>query len=81
MVTNTVMSDNLDKLADVLNVPVVRVTYEVSGDQPLHPDPDVVSRMREIAISNDCGFGCKIYADPLSNVRVLAHNRNYGCRA
>lgn len=56
------------------------VTYEVSGDQPLHPDPDVVSRMHEVAINMACGFGCKIYADPRSNVRVLAHNRSYGCR-
>lgn len=54
-------------------------TYEVSGTEPLHPDPNVASRMREAEIDNTCGFGCKIYADPRSNVRVLAHNRTYGC--
>lgn len=56
----------------------VRVTYEVSGDEPLHPDPQVAARMYEIGMSN-CGFGCKVYADPNSRVRVLAHNSSYGC--
>jgi hypothetical protein len=56
----------------------VEVTYEVASDEPLHPDPSVVARMREFALG-DCGFGCKIYADPKSNVKVLAHNRSYGC--
>lgn len=53
-------------------------TYEVSGTEPLHPDPSVAARMREVELSN-CEFGCKIYADPRSSVRVLAHNRNYNC--
>jgi hypothetical protein len=53
-------------------------TYEVSGNEPLHPDPTVTARMSEIMLSN-CAFGCKIYADPRSNVKVLAHNRTYGC--
>jgi hypothetical protein len=57
----------------------VSFTYEVSGTQPLHPDPQVAARFREVDISN-CEFGCKIYADPRSNVRVLAHHRVYGCR-
>jgi len=56
------------------------ITYEVSTKEPIHPDPDVVARMREVAIDNRCGYGCKVYADPLSNVRVLGHNSNYGCR-
>ena len=56
------------------------VTYEVGHNEPLHPDPAIASRMMEVGISNSCGFGCKIYKDPLSRVRVLAHNSNYGCR-
>lgn len=55
------------------------MTYTVGHAEPLHPDPTVVNRMREVAIG-ECGFGCKVYADPLSAVRVLAHNSNYGCR-
>lgn len=55
------------------------ITYVVSHDEPLHPDSGVMARMREVAISS-CPFGCKIYADPVSSVRVLAHNSNYGCR-
>jgi hypothetical protein len=55
------------------------VTYEVSHTEPLHPDPAVVSRMREVAIGA-CPLGCKVYADPRSAVRVLAHNAAYGCR-
>ena len=54
-------------------------TYETSCFEPLHPDPEVASRFREFELSN-CEFGCKIYADPLSNVKVLAHNSMYGCR-
>lgn len=56
----------------------IEITYEVSTDEPLHPDPQVAMRMYEIALSN-CKFGCKIYADPWSNVRVIAHNNAYGC--
>lgn len=54
------------------------VTYEVSYNEPLHPDPAVASRMYEYAIGK-CGNGCKIYADPRSGVKVLAHNSNYNC--
>lgn len=54
-------------------------TYEVSYNEPLHPDPEVCARMREAGFSTTCEFGCKIYADPRSKVRVLAHNSNYGC--
>ena len=32
--------------------------------------------MREVALG-PCG--CKVYADPRSAVRVLAHNSAYGC--
>lgn len=53
-------------------------TYEVSSKEPLHPDPTVAARMIEVELSN-CKFGCKIYADPLSSVRVLAHHNVYGC--
>jgi hypothetical protein len=53
-------------------------TYEVGYRQPLHPDKTVVARLREVALSN-CKFGCKIYADPLSAVRILGHNNAYGC--
>jgi hypothetical protein len=58
----------------------MNITYTVGGTEPVHPDPDVRARMREVGIDNTCGFGCKVYADPLSNVRVLAHNSAYGCR-
>ena len=54
-------------------------TWEVSWNEPLHPDPTVVARMREVAIGH-AQFGCKIYADPQSNARILAHNSAYGCR-
>lgn len=54
------------------------VTYEVSTKEPLHPDPLIAARMLEVELSN-CEFGCKIYADPKSSVRVLAHNSTYGC--
>lgn len=54
-------------------------TYEVSGNESLHPDPQVAARFLEAAISN-CEFGCKIYADSESSVRVLAHNSAYGCK-
>lgn len=57
----------------------VSFTYEVSSGEPIHPDPAVAARFREADIG-DCGYGCKIYADPRSNVRVLAHHRVYGCR-
>ena len=58
--------------------PKLTVTYEVGTDQHLHPDSSVCVRMEEVAIGN-CGFGCKIYADPRSNLTVLAHNSSYGC--
>lgn len=54
-------------------------TYETGIDEPLHPDPQVAARFREEHIS-DCVNGCKIYSDPRSDVLVLAHNSNYGCR-
>ncbi len=60
------------------NIRKISWTYEVSHTEPLHPDPEVVSRMREVGFGN-CPFGCKIYADPRSAVRVLAHNSAYGC--
>lgn len=55
------------------------ITYETGTDEPLHPDFTVAARLIEVAIS-DCEYGCKIYADPRSNVTVLGHNRLYGCR-
>lgn len=58
---------------------LLEVTYEVSVGNPIHPDFAVCCRLEEFAIS-DCENGCKIYADPLSNVKVLAHNATYGCR-
>jgi hypothetical protein len=61
------------------------ITFEVSHDQPLHPDPEVAARMYEIRLAlpeeTDCKHGCKVYADPEApTVRILAHNSNYGCR-
>lgn len=53
-------------------------TYAVGITEPLHPDPQVAGRMVEAAISS-CAHGCKVYADPRSNVRVVAHNAAYGC--
>lgn len=55
------------------------ITYETSINEPLHPDPTVRMRMVEVEIG-PCEYGCKIYADPRSNLRVLAHNATYGCR-
>jgi len=57
---------------------IVGVTYEVSHNEPLHPDVEVAARMYEVGLSL-CKFGCKVYADPWSNVRVIAHNQSYGC--
>jgi hypothetical protein len=54
------------------------ITYTVGFDEPLHPDPQISARMQEVALSS-CEFGCKIYADPRSSVRVLGHNSTYGC--
>lgn len=55
------------------------ITDEVSIHERPHPDDSVVSRLVEVAIGN-CPNGCKIYADPRSNFRVLAHSAVYGCR-
>lgn len=59
----------------------VKITYEVSHNEPLHPDLLVAARFVEVALAPPtlCDHGCKIYADPWSNVRVLAHNSSYGC--
>jgi hypothetical protein len=54
------------------------ITYETGTREPIHPDPAVASRFHEVAMSN-CPYGCKVYADTQSRVRVLAHNSNYGC--
>jgi len=54
------------------------ITYEVGINEPVHPDFPIAMRFEEVAMS-DCKNGCKIYADPRSRVRVLAHNRVYGC--
>lgn len=55
------------------------VTYETGTDEPVHPDFMIASRFIEVEIS-DCECGCKIYADPRSNVKVLAHSAVYGCK-
>ena len=58
------------------------ITFEVSHDQPLHPDPTVAARMYEyrLATLEECPSGGKIYADPYApRVRILAHNSNYNC--
>lgn len=54
-------------------------TYEVGIDEAPHPDRDVVARFVEIAVSH-CKYGCKIYADPYSEIRALVHSSVYGCR-
>ena len=54
-------------------------TYEVGVDEAPHPDNDVVARFVEIAVSH-CKYGCRIYADPYSEIRVLVHSSVYGCR-
>jgi hypothetical protein len=56
----------------------IEPTYETGTDEPIHPDFMVASRFIEVAMS-DCEYGCKIYADPRSNVKVLGHNKTYGC--
>lgn len=53
-------------------------TYETGTDEPLHPDFMVASRFVEVAMSH-CRAGCKVYADPRSNVKVLGHAKVYGC--
>jgi hypothetical protein len=53
-------------------------TYEAGTDEAIHPDTTICWRFIEVAMS-DCEFGCKIYADPRSNVRVLKHYAGYGC--
>lgn len=58
---------------------IAKFTYETGVTEPLHPDVTVASRFVEAALSN-CEYGCKIYSDPKSSVRVLAHNGAYGCR-
>lgn len=78
MIIRTVNTDGMKKLADVLGVEAIRITWEVSGNEPLHPDPAIASRMHEVALSN-CEYGCKVYGDPRSSVHILAHNRSYGC--
>lgn len=55
------------------------ITDEVSIHEKPHPDDSVVSRLVEVGIG-DCAHGCKIYADPRSKFRVLAHSAVYGCR-
>ena len=55
------------------------ITYEVSIGEKPHPDDAVVRRLYEESIS-DCNHGCKVYADPRSNVRILIHSAIYGCR-
>lgn len=54
------------------------ITYEVSTDEPLHPDQAIADRMYEHGLST-CKYGCKVYADPWSHIRVVAHDRAYGC--
>lgn len=54
-------------------------TYETGIDEQVHPDPNIATRFVEFGFS-DCENGCKIYADPFSEVRVLAHYAIYGCR-
>jgi hypothetical protein len=54
------------------------ITYAVGIHEPIHPDMDVALRMEEYAMSR-CEYGCKIYKDPRSDVKVLAHSRAYGC--
>lgn len=55
-------------------------TYEAGTDEPIHPDPSICHRFIEVAMST-CEYGCKIYADPRSNVRVLKHYAGYGCES
>lgn len=55
------------------------ITYETGVDEPIHPDFLVGSRFVEVGMGEGCHSGCKVYADPRSNVKVLAHNRVYGC--
>lgn len=58
---------------------MIEVTYEVGSHEPIHPDLRVAGRFKETCFGNACEFGCKVYTDPVSAVRVLAHNSSYGC--
>lgn len=62
----------------IMTAPEPYFTYEVGIDEAVHPDRDIATRFVEVAMSK-CNCGCKIYADPFSAVRVLAHSRIYGC--
>lgn len=53
-------------------------TYEIGIDEPVHPDRNIAMRFVEFGFS-DCAYGCKIFADPYSEVRVLVHYEVYGC--
>jgi hypothetical protein len=54
-------------------------TYEVGVDEAPHPDRDIVARFVEVCVSH-CRYGCKIYADPYSEIRALVHSSVFGCR-
>lgn len=56
-------------------------TFEVSHNEPVHPDPQVAATFTECDFPSPptCEYGCKIYGNPRSNERVLVHNSNYGC--
>lgn len=78
-----VQTGEIDLILPMKETPMPRMTpyftYEVGIDEPAHPDRDIAMRFVEVAIS-DCKYGCKIYADPYSEVRVLVHSGVYGCR-
>jgi hypothetical protein len=78
-----VQTGEIDLILPSKEIPMPRMTpyftYEVGVDEPPHPDRDIAQRFVEMAMS-DCKYGCKIYADPYSEVRVLVHSAVYGCR-
>lgn len=65
-------------MATLVYVDPLPFTYEVGINEPIHPDIDITLRFIEVEMS-DCKYGCKIYQDPISGVKVLAHFGVYGC--
>lgn len=59
--------------------PTPYFTYEVGTDEAPHPNKAVAQRFVEL-VQSDCPYGCKIYADPYSEIRALVHSAVYGCR-
>ena len=52
---------------------------ECGIDEPMFSKPELAQSAQEDRLSN-CPNGCKYYVVPETDIVVLAHNPNYGCR-